>query len=283
MVYVTSYITKSDYFVDYILTGVYKIVTVAFSPKVTSEFGIDSQLYAERRMLINLAIDFLQDQHKCTISRNYTLLPKSRRYKGTIAKAITTVTERTRQQDKAVEKEISELENMFGPLTNNDKDSLLGQLSNISVTEEKESKYVLDDPVPFEPSEEKENDSGAAFPGNTNKKSSHPESRGSNIQIDVTKPSDLSSKIEGDIKLPGSVTWTNGSGASLIQEVDMPNGKRSLVEPEYTMNIKTEGESRSYVLRIRLPGVKSVAECELDISRVICISFVLFYFYVSPD
>ncbi len=54
----------------------------------------------------------------------------------------------------------------------------------------------------------------------------------------------------------------------LIEEVS--STEVTLKEPEYSVKILEENEkhSRRYVLKIKLPGITSVADCELDISEV---------------
>ena len=42
------------------ISGKHKLITIAFNPSVLEQFGRDSALTAERRLLINLAIDYIQ-------------------------------------------------------------------------------------------------------------------------------------------------------------------------------------------------------------------------------
>ena len=42
------------------ISGNYKLITIAFNPSVLEQFGRDFALTTERRLLINLAIDYIQ-------------------------------------------------------------------------------------------------------------------------------------------------------------------------------------------------------------------------------
>jgi len=68
------------------------------------------------------------------------------------------------------------------------------------------------------------------------------------------------------IKLPGGVTLKNGN-KSLIEEIS--SSSTSLRVPHYTItkNNSTTGGAKM-LLEIQLPGVESIAECQLDISEV---------------
>ena len=131
-----------------LISGIYDIVNIAFCPKVISEFGIESNLVAERNLLINLGISYVEDQHKLTLSKNFTLLDKQHRYKGTLVKALETLTQKMKNSDKEYEKELGELEKNLGSMAFGAKDSLLNQLSNIGVSDPStmEQQYVPDDP-----------------------------------------------------------------------------------------------------------------------------------------
>ena len=105
-------------------------VPVAFSPKVLQDYGIDSSLMEEQKMLINLAIDYIEDQNKVTLSRDFFVLPKSARCKGPIAKSKDVLLKKVSGQDEAFSSELSELEETFGPLAAGCKDALLKDLSS---------------------------------------------------------------------------------------------------------------------------------------------------------
>lgn len=241
------------------VTGTYSIISVAFCPKVLAEFGIDSSLTAERSMLINLALDFLRDRQKLELSRNFTVLNKKKRYKGTLKKAVETLRCKMDRTDEDFNKNMGELEKQFlgsqgaTGVSSDMKDSLLGQLGNISSDASKhsmEEEYVLDDPAPEQNKKEKED-----------------------RVSDILK--------EPVIKLPGGVLLEEGGAntkkethSKLIQEIGADGKVQNTVselvssgclqKPEF--EVKTD--SGVMTVKISLPGVSSVRECELDISRV---------------
>ena len=47
------------------ISGKHKLITIAFNPSVLEQFGRDSALTTERRLLINLAIDYIQVFEHC--------------------------------------------------------------------------------------------------------------------------------------------------------------------------------------------------------------------------
>jgi len=107
------------------------IVPVAFNSKVLQDFGIDSSLMEEQRLLVNLAIDYIEDQNKVTLSRDFIVLPKSTRCKGPVAKSKEVLLKKVSGQDMAFSSELDELEKTFGPLTTGCKDALLKDLSSV--------------------------------------------------------------------------------------------------------------------------------------------------------
>ena len=230
-----------------IFLGTYKIVNVAFNPSITKDFGIDSNLHRERSMLINLAIDFLQDSHKCSILRDYTILKKPKLYKGSMTRALTTLTKRARQNDTVVEKQVDELENMFGKLHNSDKLSMMNKLGHIVDESAEEEQFDVDDEV-NETEVDEDSSSGISQTLNIVNGADAPNTR---------KPL--------DIKLPGAAT--KQAGANLIEEVCNDEGP-SQVEPTHSVTTFAQDDKSVICLKVELPGVKSVAECELDISKV---------------
>jgi len=108
------------------------VVPVAFNSKVLQDYGIDSSLMEERRLLINLAIDYIEDQNKVTLSRDFVVLPKSTQCKGPVAKSKDVLLKKFSGKDTAFSNELGELEKTFGPLAAGCKDALLQDLSCIS-------------------------------------------------------------------------------------------------------------------------------------------------------
>ena len=199
---------------------------MAFHHSVLDEFGIDSTMEQERALLVNLAIDYLQDNHKLTLSRHYTILKKEITIKGKLQVAQKSLTSKINKDDE-FENELAELEKTFGPMTAGCKDTLLNQLSNITV----------DDEPSF-----------------------------------MTTDSNTS-----DIKLPGD---TVPKKMGLIQELGTGEFKLRTPEHEFTEKEDANGKQK-LVLKIRLPKVLSVNECELDLSPVDIILYIHVIMYTS--
>jgi len=106
------------------------VVPVAFNPKVLQDYGIDSSLMEEQRLLINLAIDYVEDQNKVKLARDFVVLPKSTLCKGPADMSRNVLLKKVSGQDTAFDNELAELEKTFGPLAAGCKESLLKELSS---------------------------------------------------------------------------------------------------------------------------------------------------------
>ena len=117
---------------------------VAFNPDILQRFGLHSDLVEERRMLIHLAMDYLEDQHKVKLSRHYTLLGKEMICKGSKKVAIQSLMKKSAQKDEEFHQQLNELEKTFGPIPDQCKDSLLNKISNIATEEADQSENFID-------------------------------------------------------------------------------------------------------------------------------------------
>ena len=113
-------------------TGTHKIVCVAFNPEVLKTFGIESDLVADRNLLINLAIDFLEARNEIKISRHFTLFDKNHTLHGCHEKAKESLMGLFKKEEGQFEADLSEIEQKFGPMASGCKDSFLGELANVS-------------------------------------------------------------------------------------------------------------------------------------------------------
>lgn len=190
--------------------GAYTAISIGFNPSVLTDFGRDSSLVAERRMLVNLALDYICDQHKVKVSRDYTLLGPDELCKGPEKLAIESLTQKTPFREQSMDNELSELEKMFGPMAAGCKESLLKEVSNMTLNNEE------------------------------------------SVQSERPLP-EIRIGAEPKIAKPG-----------LIQEVS--NSEAKTETPHYDMIVQ-DGEPPCVLLKVKLPQVASVSQCQLDISQ----------------
>ncbi|XP_013397361.1 PIH1 domain-containing protein 2 [Lingula anatina] len=197
-----------------------KVVSIAFNPQIVQDYGHEAENPAERDALINLGLDYVQDQQKVTISRNYKLLDESTLYKGDLAQLRQGLTQRFQKEDDEYNKQMSDLQKMFGPIAESNE-SLIGQLSNLTSDD---SKVKTSPPV----------------------------------------------QKETEIRVPGlsKQPSKNTNKANLIQEVSS-SGEKDGRTPKHEMCVKdsTGSKPRRVEVKVHLPEVGSVQECELDISE----------------
>jgi len=119
------------------------VAPVAFNTMVLQDYGINSSLMEEQRLLINLAIDYIENQNNVTLSRNFAVMPKSVPCKGPVAKSKDVLLKKVSGQDSAFSNELGALENTFGPLAAGCKDALLKDLSSITSCDNTDDTSVL--------------------------------------------------------------------------------------------------------------------------------------------
>ena len=91
-----------------------------------------------------------------------------------------------------------------------------------------------------------------------------------NISLDTQSDNDFESQdtSKSGINILSSNQSPGTSKKSLIEEVSSTENK--LNEPEYSLEVleKDESSPRKILLKINLPGIKSVKDCDLEISEV---------------
>ncbi|KAJ8316580.1 hypothetical protein KUTeg_005870 [Tegillarca granosa] len=195
-------------------------ISVAFNPKILEEYGRNCKNKIDQETLINLAIDYIHDQQKIKLSRQFKLLGEETLYKGQINVIENSFTKKDKSSTE-MENQISELEKTFGPLTGNEKESLLSKLSNISVN---------DDQVNTTPSQARGTSDRVIFP--------------------------LQNEHENPKK-------------GLIEEISTETSETVLKKPDYKLltDRGDNGQIQQITIKIDLPSVKSVTECELDLCQ----------------
>ncbi|ESO83338.1 hypothetical protein LOTGIDRAFT_236638 [Lottia gigantea] len=206
--------------------GKYKIVSVAFNPKVLEEFGRDAKNSADLDTLINLAMDYIDQLNKVKCSRSYSILPKDDLYKGDLKKLQKSFSVKSEQKDKEFSDNFDELSKTFGPLAGASKGGLFEQLANIAVDDNTEKTTGVES-----------------------------EQKGPQIFLPDT------------VKKPGLIQEISEPTQAKIHK-EIPKDVTSPVTPKYEVekswNDKNQGQC---CIRIYLPDVTSVVECELDISE----------------
>ena len=91
-----------------------------------------------------------------------------------------------------------------------------------------------------------------------------------NISLDTQSDNDFESQdtSKSGINILSSNQSPGTCRKSLIEEVSSTENK--LNEPEYSLEVleKDESSPRKILLKINLPGIKSVKDCDLDLSEV---------------
>ncbi|RUS80772.1 hypothetical protein EGW08_011495 [Elysia chlorotica] len=219
--------------------GQFALTSVAFNPRVLKEFGRDCPNMTDADTLVQLALDYIEHEQKVKLTRSYTILPADTPLKGDLELVRLCFTKAFQKNMKgkasgkggAFSKDVEEMEKTFGPLSSTERDSLLSQLSNISMS-----------PSTSPSSQDKSGDphltsDGIRIPGLS----------GSHVQSGMNK------EVNG--------TDPKSRRVGLIQEIS--EDRASSVPPKYML----ESEGSNLVLKVELPGVKSVSECDLDISK----------------
>ena len=224
------------------------MTSVAFNPRVLEEFGRNCRNMTDADTLVQLALDYVENEQKVKLTRTYTILPVNTTYKGDLKLVRLCFTKAFQKNMKGkangdmegFSKDMEEMEKTFGPLSSKEKESLLSQLSNISMSSSTSpsSGEGLGPNSGSQTTSDSVSQSSIRIPGMS----------GSNVQ------SGMSKGVNGiDFK---------SRKAHLIQEIS--EDRLSSVPPKYTL----ESEGSNLVLKVELPGVKSVSECDLDISEV---------------
>lgn len=207
--------------------GKYSLVSVAFNPKVLNEFGRDAKNQVDGDTLVQLALDYIEHEQNVKVTRTYTVLPKDKMHKGDLEFVRLSLMKRLRNQDQMFDQDVKNLEKQFGPLGDNERDSLMSKLSNLTVADNTKS--------------------------NT----------GSGLNIGKTANGHQPIQITSTDKQPLK--------KGLIEEIGTSTSGNSVTKPyptpKYSLEPCERNGCRCLELRVELPGVKSVAECELDISE----------------
>ncbi|XP_048254000.1 PIH1 domain-containing protein 2-like isoform X1 [Haliotis rufescens] len=191
----------------------YRMTSVSFNPQVLDKYGRDSSNLTDRDTLINLAMDYIEDQQKVKVSRRYTILDRDTPHKGCLKHIQKSFTSKNKD-DKEFESNLENLEKSFGPLGHGGKDKLMEALANISV-------------------------------GDSQSNSSIPKSD------------------QSQIKMPFEEKTATRS--NLIEEI--ASDVVFLRKPEYSMETVDVDSGKCVQVKISLPEVTSVQECELEISQ----------------
>jgi hypothetical protein len=112
------------------------------------EFGIECINSSDRSSLINLAIDYVYNQHKITLSRSFSILPSTTRIKGSLEVLRNALQGKNQNSDEEFDGQLSDLEKTFGLQGTGAKDSLLNKLANLSTEDNKQEKHAPNIQIP---------------------------------------------------------------------------------------------------------------------------------------
>ncbi|XP_071959174.1 PIH1 domain-containing protein 2-like [Antedon mediterranea] len=176
-------------------TKKHKVIPIAFNTEVLKECF---EAADTTRMLLNLSLDYVTDQFKLKLDRNYTKL-KDSNFKGD---PLTLATSFINKRFKDTESRPAD--------TQHKGDSLIGNLGSIF--------------------------------------------KGEGVQFN-------NSRQAHEITLNSSVIKEPINGGKLIEEISITRAA-----PEYSLEVVSDTKGRHVDIRISLPNVNSVRQCELDIS-----------------
>nr|KAG5705374.1 hypothetical protein BaRGS_011146 [Batillaria attramentaria] len=232
-------------------------IAIATNPEILADAGVDAKNPEERREFIMLCLDYAEHLCKRKVSRDFTILPKSTSFKGDLDKAQTFFV-------RSLKKAMSDKDGA-GKLTVQQDDesesrgqgtSLMDQLSNISKKAAgKNGKQTQQEDSQSESRSQRtsllDQLTNISVPSSENQSQDQPKN-GSAIP-----PMKMTNRDKGEKQKKGQKT--------LIQEIGGEDVK--LQEPVYQLEKSSSSSGDSLVLTVELPGVKSVADCQLDISE----------------
>lgn len=198
---------------------------VAFNPNVLEKFGRNATNMVDCDTLIHLALDYVEKEQKVKVTRTYTILPIDTPHKGDIHHLRQSFLKLSKKEEHGFDKHVNELENTFGPLTSQEKGSLLSQLSRLTI--------------------------------------------GCSEGFSENSP-------QGDIP---EIKLTQNSSSTTKKGLIEVLGDGKVVTPKHSLENSNSEAGTDCVLKVDLPGVKSVSECQLDISEVSDRSSILFLDY----
>ncbi|KAL3886865.1 hypothetical protein ACJMK2_026826 [Sinanodonta woodiana] len=115
--------------------GKVAVISLAFNPQVLEKYGRHAENELDRKVLIEIGIMWVEQVNKhVKISQNFNLLDPDIPYKGSLQRIHQGFKKSFSTQDKQFEKDLSNLEENFGPLASAKPGTLLNQLANISVS-----------------------------------------------------------------------------------------------------------------------------------------------------
>ena len=85
-----------------------QVTCVAFGSTVLADCGRNSKKSDERRMLVNLCLDYIEDAEPgLTLSRNYVQLPDSQLYKGSLKEILQNLNKTNSKEEEAFSDQLS--------------------------------------------------------------------------------------------------------------------------------------------------------------------------------
>ena len=240
---------------------------------------MDSSLMEERNMLINLALSYIEDQHKVELSRSFVVFPKKTAFKGSKEGLEKSFMKKYQNEDgihdEKFQNDLTELEKSFGPLAEGCKDTLLAKLANMdeprtecaNESDQNSDKSLLDQLTNITLSDNKET------PKRTNRCSHNSEKDqcAKDDNLSHSKP-----KIE-ELNDRSSRTEISEAESGLTDETQL---EKSSVEPGHSIDILDNDGVKKICVKIKLDGVNSVADCDLHVAQV-CINFVYSFICIN--
>ena len=208
-------------------------MAIAVNPEVMTEFGWDCKDQDDKRSFVRLNLEYVTHTTQRKIDPNYIYMPRSVEFKGDLEKAtkfFTDAVKKAMKKNKQKQQSEQNGDEPFEDIPDVDVDVPEALMSRLS---------------------------GIVNVGKDK------DNYGNNEQNFSSGPKIPTSATSNPVIFPHR-DQTATAKKNLIQEIKSEDSK--VTKPHY--NIEKTGEGTELTLKIELPGVSSVADCELDISEV---------------
>jgi hypothetical protein len=174
----------------------------------------------------------------------FTILGEERLYAGPLESLHAAFSKKSIQDGQQLESHIHDLEKTFGPLAAGDKHSLLSQMGGLSVNSNSQS----------------------------DSRTHSMDQSGIRLPTTATQSCDQTGSSQSEFRMSSANQQRPAPHGRLIEELS----SEDLPSPQHSIEVVSDGQTdgQTVVLRMQLPGVSSMGQCELCVSQVRIIWFL---------